>query len=450
MIRTENRTAEGRSPTASAAANAARFVGRYRWTICALLFFSTTINYMDRQILGLLKHELTQDLGWTEQGYANIVTAFQFAYAFGYLFGGRLMDRIGVKRGLPLAAFFWSVAAAAHGLVRSIAGFSIARLGLGLAEGGNFPAAIKAVGEWFPVRERALATGIFNCGSTVGAIVCPLLVPWIAAAWGWPATFYITGALGLVWIVAWALLYDSPEKSTRLSAAERAYIEGGRAPVAAAAAEPGVPYLELLRSRSVWAYMLAGLLTGPVWWFYLFWIPDFLQKRFDLTLQQIALPVAVIYFMTLFGSVGGGWMSARLLAAGRSVDAARKISLLVCALCVLPVFAAGFLPSLWGSVFVVGLAASAHQGWSANLYTFVSDTMPKRAVSSVVGLGGLVSGIAGMGTAQLVGWVLTATGSYVPLFVAASTLYLIGLLALHLLVPRIEPVASIAASEAAA
>lgn len=328
--------------------------GNFRWVICALLFFSTTINYMDRQIISLLKPQLAHDLHWNEHDYANIVTAFQFAYALGYLFGGRLMDWMGVKRGLPLAAFFWSVACAGHGLARSVLGFSIARLGLGLAEGGNFPAAIKAVSQWFPVKERALATGLFNTGSNIGAIVCPLTVPWLALRFGWPTAFYITGALGLVWIGVWMLVYETPERQPRLADAERAYIEGGRAPIT----EPPalVPWVSLLRYRAVWAYMVAGVLAGPVWWFYLFWIPDFLQKRFHLTLAEIGAPVTVIYLMSIVSSISGGWLPARLISQGMSLNSARKIALLICALCVVPVFVASSVSSL------VGLCVSGRPG----------------------------------------------------------------------------------------
>jgi ACS family hexuronate transporter-like MFS transporter len=415
-------------------------LGDFRWVICGLLFFSTMINYMDRQIIGILKPQLSHDLGWTDAGYADIVSAFQFAYAFGYLFGGRLMDRFGVRRGLPWAAFLWSVAAAAHGVVRTVFGFSVARLGLGLAEGGNFPAAIKTVREWFPARERALATGIFNSASNIGAIVCPLTVPLLAVKFGWPSAFFITGALGLAWIVAWALLYEAPETHPRLSPAERAYIREGR--VEATGAEDSVPWLNLLRVRATWAYMIAGLLAGPVWWFYLFWLPDFLQKRYHLTLQATGFRVGVVYAMAIFGSIGGGWLAAKLMSRGWSLNAARKTSLLVCAVCVVPVFFAASVPNSWITVALVGLAAAAHQGWSANLYTFVSDTMPKRAVSSVVGLGGFISGIASMGNAQVVGYVVTKTGSYALIFAWASTMYLLSLLAIHILVPRLGEISA--------
>lgn len=409
-------------------------IGNYRWVICALLFFATAINYIDRQVLGVLKPLLAHDLKWNEHDYANIVTAFQFTYALGYAFGGRLMDRFGVKRALPAAALLWSVFAAMHGFARSVTGFTIARLGLGLAEGGNFPAAIKTVGEWFPVRERALATGIFNSASNIGAVLCPLSIPALAGKLGWPAAFIITGALGIVWVVVWALVYQPVETNTHLTPGERAYIEEGRVQTE----EPPVPWAALLTSRATWAYMVAGILAGPVWWFYLFWLPDFLQKRFHLTLVETGIYTGIIYGFAIIGSIWGGWLPARLLSLGWSLNRARKTALLVPALCVLPVFAAASVHNIWAAVIVVGVAAGSHQAWSANLYTFVSDTTSKRAVSSVVGLGGFASGTASMFVAQAVGVVLTKTGSYVPLFAWASTMYLLSFLFIQLLVPRIR------------
>lgn len=415
-------------------------VGNFRWVICGLLFFATAINYIDRQILGILKPLLSQDFGWTQQDYANIVTAFQFTYALGYLFGGPLMDWLGVKRGLPIAALVWSLFATLHGVMRSVTGFAFARLGLGLAEGGNFPAAIKTVSEWFPVQERALATGIFNSASNIGAIICPLTVPFLALKYGWPAAFYVTGALGIVWIAAWALVYDHPETHPRLSQSEREYIQRGRPPVVESAAGSWLTMLTRINARAILAYMGARLLADPVWWFYLFWLPDFLQKHFHLTSTQMGVRVGVVYALASVGSIGGGWLAAALLGRGWSLDAARKTSLLVCALCVLPVFAASSVANSWVTVLLVGLAAAAHQGWSANLYTFVSDTMPKRAVSSVVGLGGFAAGIASIGNAQAVGHVLTLThNNYVPIFVWASLMYVAAWLFIQLLVPKMEP-----------
>ena len=413
-------------------------IGNFRWVICGLLFFATAINYIDRQILGILKPQLSHDLQWSQQDYANIVTAFQFTYAVGYLFGGRLMDRFGVKRGLPSAVLAWSLFALTHGLMRSVTGFSLARMGLGLAEGSNFPASIKTVSEWFPLKERALATGIFNSASNIGAIICPLTVPLLALKFGWPAAFYVTGALGVVWIAAWTLVYDNPETHSKLSRGEREYIERGRPSVLETIET--VPWHTLLRDRATQAYMVARLLADPVWWFYLFWLPDFLQKRFHLTLTQTGFRVGVVYALASVGSIGGGWLAARLLNRGWSLNAARKTTLLVCAVCVLPVVAASSVANSWVTVLLVGLAAAAHQGWSANLYTFVSDTMPKRAVSSVVGLGGFAAGIASMGNAQVVGHVLTIThNNYFPLFVWAATMYIFAWLFLQLLVPKIQP-----------
>jgi ACS family hexuronate transporter-like MFS transporter len=410
-------------------------VGNFRWVICGLLFFSVAINYVDRQIIGLLKNPLSQELGWSEGDYANIAAAFQFAYAFGYLFGGRAMDWLGVKRGLPLAVIFWSVACAAHGLVRSVTGFMAARVGLGLAEGGNFPGAIKTVAEWFPVKERALATGIFNCGSNTGAILCPLLVPWMAATWGWQSTFFITGALGIFWLIAWAWLYEVPEKHRLLSATERAYITEGRPPLQEK--EPAVPWLSLFKYRATWAYLIAGILAGPIWPFYLFFLPDFLQKRYALSITQVGLPVAVFYLVASFGGVAGGWLCSKLIDRGWTLNSARKVALLACALAALPVFLAPHVSNLWLTVAIVGIAGSAHQGWSANLYTFVSDTVPRQAVSSVVGLGGFVAFITGGFTSKAVGYILTTSGSYTLIFASASLMYVLSLGALHLLVPQI-------------
>ena len=410
-------------------------MGNFRWVICGLLFLATMINYMDRQVIGLLKPQLSHDLGWTNTIYGNITAAFSLAYAFGYLFGGRLMDKVGVKRGLPLAAFVWSVFAAFHGLARSVTSFYIARAGLGLSEGGNFPAAIRTVGEWFPVRERALATGIFNSASNIGAIVCPLTIPLIALHFGWPAAFYATGALGFLWIALWAATYQAPETHPRLSSAERSYIEEERAPVTETAP---VPWMSLLRRRATWGYMFANIFPTWVWWFYLFWVPDFLFKRFHLTQTEAGVRTSVVYLISVVGSIGAGWLAAKLLSRGWSLNAARKSSLLVCALCTLPVFSAALVTNSWAAVLVVGLAAAGHQGWSANLYTFVSDTNPKRAISSVVGLGGFASGLVSTFAQKQVGQILDTSHSYIPVFVTASTMYLLALLCLHLFVPRIE------------
>jgi MFS transporter, ACS family, hexuronate transporter len=407
----------------------------YRWTICGLLFFSIVITYIDRQIIGLLKPQLSAEFGWSESDYANIAAGFQFAYAFGYLFGGRLLDWLGVKLGLPLALTLWSIVTAVHASFRSVGSFVAGQIALGLTQGGSFPGAVKTVSEWFPVKERALATGLFNLGSNTGAIICPLLIPWVALQFGWKTAFLLGGSLGIVWLIAWVLLFDYPEKHRRVSVSERDYIRDGQPPPAAPAAK--LPWRELLRYRAVWAYLLAGILAGPVWGFYLFFLPDFLQKRFSLSLSEIGLPVAMFYAVAAFGGVAGGWLSSHFIGRGWSVNAARKTALLICALCVVPVFTAPFIPNLWVVVLVVGLAGSAHQGWSANLFTFVSDTMPKGAVSTVVGMGGFMAYFTGSIVAKIVGWTLEATGNYVLIFVGACSMYLLALTAIHLLVPKI-------------
>ena len=434
--------------------------GKFRWVICALLFFSVAVNYIDRNIIGILKMPLSKELGWGETDYAHIASAFSFAYAFGYLFGGRIMDWIGVKRGLPIFVLLWSIAAAAHGLCTyipldmpfnfklpwftgaivlampmTVFGFMSARIMLGLAEGGNFPGAIKTVAEWFPVKERALATGIFNTGTNVGAILCPIAVPFMYARWGWPVTFYVTGALGLFWVAAWWWLYDNPEQHRHLSAAERDYIQGGQPQTVEK--KESVPWISLLRYRAVWAYLIAGILAGPVWTIYMFFLPDFLDKRYHIPLGQIGWWTALFYFIAAFGGVAGGWLAGRLIGRGWSINAARKVSLLLCAVAVVPLFLAPHVPNVWLTVIIVGIAGSAHQGWSANLFSFVSDTMPKNAVGAVVGLGGFVSYFTGGLVAELIGYLLKTRGNYVLVFAGASLMYLISLAILHLLVPRI-------------
>ena len=426
-----------KTPAAQSAklAAAGTRVGWYRWLVCALLFFATTINYIDRQVIGILKPTLQEELHWSEIDYSNIVFAFQLAYALGYLLAGRLMDAIGVRIGFCLAVVLWSLAAMAHALVRTVAGFSLVRALLGLAEGGNFPGAVKGVSEWFPRKERALATGIFNAGSNVGALLTPLIVPVITVTFGWPMAFLITGALGFLWLLVWVFVYHSPERHPHVSPAERAYIRS----------DPPDPirrigWVELLRYRPTWAFAVGMFCTSPIWWFYLYWVPDFFHKRHGLDLLQLGPPLVVIYLLTDVGSVGGGWLSSWLIHRGLSVNAGRKIAMLVCALCVVPIFLAPQVSDLWSAVLLIGLAASAHQGFSANLYTLVSDTMPRASVSSVVGLGGMAGSIGGMFIAKLTGYVLEWTGQYLILFVIASSAYLLALLIIQLLVPRLEPV----------
>ena len=453
----------------SAESHRAASVGHFRWIICALLFFSVAVNYIHRLTIGILKEPLSVALGWSEADYGNIAAAFSFAYAFGYLFGGRLLDRWGVKRGLPVFVFCWSLAATAHGLCGlidaqaqfrisypwfswaerglvwttfaaplTVFGFMAARIALGLLQGGNFPGAIKTVAEWFPVRERALATGWFNAGTNVGAVICPLLVHWMFARWGWQTTFYATGLTGFVWVAVWIWLYETPENHGRVTAAERTCIREGR-PAVAEPPGASVPWSELLRYRAVWAYVLASIFAGPAWGFYQFFLPDFLRKAFHLDLGATARWTSAFFFLAAVGGVAGGWLAGRLLARGWTVNRARKTALLACALAVVPVCLAPFAGSAGLAVIIVGLAGSAHQGWSANLFSVVSDTMPRHAISSVVGLGGFVAYFTGGFVNGLTGQILQKTGSYVPVFAYFSGMYLLSLLLVHLLVPRIGP-----------
>jgi ACS family hexuronate transporter-like MFS transporter len=431
--------------------------GNFRWVICTLLFFSVALNYIDRNIIGILKPHLSKELGWSENDYGTIAAGFSFAYAFGYLIGGRLIQRFGIRYGLPGFVFFWSLAAMAHGLCGFIPaenifrlgtfaipatalGFLCARIALGLTEGGNFPGAIKAVAEWFPQKERALATGLFNAGTNVGAVICPIGVPWLLKHVGWESTFYITGGLGFVWLVAWWLLYESPENSRRLSASERAYIQGGK--IAApgktnAEKKETMPWKQLIKYRAVWAYIIAGIFAGPVWGFYQFFLPDFLYKRYNLELQATGIWTGIFYAIAAVGGVFFGWLAGKLFERGWSTNATRKIALLICAVSVVPVFLAPYVPAIWLTVLIVGIAGSAHQGWSANLFSFVSDTMPKKAISTVVGLGGFVTYFTGGIVSKATGWILQETGSYVYVFAWASLMYVLSLIAIQLLVPRI-------------
>ncbi len=409
-------------------------VGHYRWTICGLLFFATTINYMDRQILGLLKPLLMQDLGWTETDFGDIVAVFSLMYAFGYAGMGRFMDKVGIKIGLPIAVAGWSVFAAMHGLMSTVTGFKIARGGLGIMEGGNFPASISAIREWFPAKERALATGIFNAGSNIGAVVTPIILPVLVAAFGWQVSFLITGCLGFIWVVLWVVLYEHPEKQRHLSAAERAYIASDRpAPVV----EQKVPWLSLLAYRGTWAYMVGMLMTSPVWWFYLNWVPGYLNKQFGVNMMAAMAPLATIYFFADFGSIGGGWLSSHLIKKGMRTLRARRVAIFTVAACVVPVALVSQVNHLWIAVGLISLAAAAHQGFSANLYTLVSDTVPSNAVSSVVGIGGFAGGIWGMFTALAIGRILDATGgNYMVLFLGASAVYPLAVFIMHLILPK--------------
>ena len=411
-------------------------VGRYRWTICALLFFATTINYIDRQVLGILAPTLQRDLGWNEQQFGDIVSWFTIAYALGFLVVGRIMDRVGTRRGFAGAIVIWSVAAMAHAFARTAAGFSAARFALGLGESGNFPASLKTVAEWFPSRERAFATGIFNAGSNVGAILTPIIVPWIALRWGWQAAFIATGALGFVWLVVWLLVYRSPETHPKCSPAELAYIRSD--PI-----DPVQPvsWAQLLRYRQTWAFALGKGLTDPIWWFYLFWLPKFLDARYGIKLAQLAAPLIVIYLLADVGSVFGGWLSGAFIKRGWSVNAGRKMTMLIAAVLIVPTMFAPAATNMWVAVCIVGVAAAAHQWWSANIFTLPSDMFPGFAVGSVVGIGGFFGAAGGFLFQRATGWLLQRNGSnYTPIFVVCGLAYVTALLVIHLLVPRVERV----------
>ncbi len=437
----------------SAAPGVGRRIGRFRWTICGLLFLAATINYIDRQVIGILKPTLQGQFGWSEIDYSDIVFAFQLAYAIGFVFAGRLMDRVGTKRGFALALLVWSLAAMAHaeatgfgpavagalGLIgltysASVAGFIAARFVLGLGESGNFPASIKTVAEWFPVRERALATGLFNAGTNVGALITPIIVPWITYRFGWPWAFIATGALGFGWLAIWWALYDHPDRHPRVKAPELAHIAGDRPATAAP-----VPWLAVVPHRQAWAFALAKFMTDPVWWLYLFWIPDFFSRNYGLSLLELGPPIVVVYLVADVGSVFGGWLSSSLIRRGWTVNVSRKTAMLVCALAVVPIVFASRVHSMWAAVALISLAASAHQGWSANLFTLATDMFPRQAVGSVVGFGGMAGAVGGMLIAKLTGYILQSAGSYFPVFVIAGTTYLVTLAVVHLLAPRLQP-----------
>ncbi len=407
--------------------------GYIRWIICGLLFLATTINYIDRQVLGILAPTLQKEIGWSEVQYGYIVTAFQAAYALGLLVVGRLLDIVGTKIGFAFALIFWSFAAMAHALARTPLGFAMARFGLGLGEAGNFPAAIKTVAEWFPKRERALATGIFNSGSNVGAIVAPATVPFIAITFGWQWAFIATGAIGFAWLILWWWLYESPERHARLKSSELAYIRSDPQ-------EPAtkISWLRLAGLRQTWAFSIGKFLTDPIWWFYLYWIPKFLNEKHGLTLSKLGPPLITIYVVADVGSIGGGWLSSRLIKAGWSINASRKTAMLVCALCVVPIIFASQVRGVWPAVALISLAAAAHQGWSANLFTTASDMFPRRAVGSVVGMGGMAGAIGGMLIATATGYLLEITRSYHAVFVVAGAAYLVALAIFHAISPRLR------------
>lgn len=409
-------------------------IGKYRWVICALLFFATTINYMDRQILGILAPTLQHEIGWNEQQYGAIISWFTAAYAIGYIFAGRIMDRLGSRIGFTISILIWSLSSMSHALANSVRGFAAARFGLGLGESGNFPGALKTVAEWFPARERALATGVFNAGSNVGAIVAPLAVPWIALHWGWRLAFVCSGSLGLIWLAFWVSIYRKPTAHPKLGAPELAYIQSDPTE-----AGTRVSWFRLLRYRQTWAFAIGKFMTDPIWWFYLYWLPKFLDARYGIKLSQVALPLIVVYVMADAGSVFGGWLSGTFIKRGMTVNAGRKVTMLIAALLIVPTMFAPSASNMWVAVLIVGVAAASHQWWSCNIFTFPSDMFPRYAVGSVVGIGGFIGSVGGFLFQRATGWVLQRNGdNYTPVFVVCGLAYVSALLIMHLLVPRMQ------------
>ncbi len=409
-----------------------------RWWVCVLLFFATTINYVDRQVLAILAPQLQSEIGWSEIEYGYIVTAFQLSYAVGLLMAGKLIDFLGTKRGFILSIVVWSLAAMSHALARTATGFGLARLALGVGESGNFPAAIKTIAEWFPRKERALATGIFNSGSNIGAIVAPLTVPVIALNFGWQWAFILTGVLGFVWLFFWVRMVRSADEHSGVNAAELALIKADTD----TNLEKPASLLQIIRTRKVWAIAVGKFMTDPIWWFFLYWLPKFLNTTYGLELDKIGLPLIAAYLIADAGSIGGGWLSSKFLQMGWSVNTARKTTLLICAILVVPIYWVSGMAVLWPAVLLLGLGMAAHTGWSANMYTLATDFFPKKDVGTVVGFIGMAGAVGGMLMASATGHLLEATGSYKSLFVIAASMYGVALLIIHLLVPDIDAVKS--------
>lgn len=428
-------------------------MGRYRWTICGLIFFATTVNYLDRAVISLLKSTLTEELYWDDADYANVEIAFKVAYAVGLLIAGRVIDKLGTKIGYAFATGFWSLAAIAHAFASSVFGFGAARAALGVSEAGNFPAAIKTVAEWFPKKERALATGIFNSGANVGAILAPLTVPYIAAKWGWQWAFIITGALGFIWLILWFIYYEIPSKQKRLGAAELEYINSDKDEEqsdSSADSKPKISWVKLLGYRQTWAFAIGKLLTDPIWWFYLFWLPDFLESEYGIATVDLVWPVALVYTVSTVGSVGGGWLPMYFIKKGWPVFRARKTSMLIYAFLVIPILFAQLAGdvNMWYAVLIIGLAAAAHQAWSANIFTTVSDMFPKDTTASVTGIGGMFGSVGGIFLSAAVQKNLfvhyRSIGkievAYYIMFAVCAFSYLFAWIIMHFLVPKMKRV----------
>jgi ACS family hexuronate transporter-like MFS transporter len=429
--------------------------GNYRWVICTLLFFATTINYLDRQVLGLLKPILEQQYNWTETDYSYIVMAFSSTYAVGLVVFGRVIDKIGARSGYSISVTIWSIAAMCHALVNSAFGFGLARAALGIGESGNFPAAVKTVTEWFPKRERALATGIFDSGANIGACVAPIMVPWLLGIYGWQAAFIITGAIGFFWLIAWRIIYRQPEQHPKLSAGELQYIriddtESEReADQQALLGEQGqkLNWTALFSLKPTWSFIAGKFLTDPIWYFFLFWLPSYFSTTFNLDLKKPGLPLVIVYSAATIGAVGGGFLSSWFIKRGWSVSRSRKTVLFIAALCVLPIIGARFVTDIWSAVGLIGLAVAGNAAWSSNIYTIVSDMLPKNTVSSVIGIGGMAGAIGGVLFPLLIGTILdyyknagNLVAGYNVIFLLCSVSFLIAWLAIHLITPKIKPV----------
>jgi len=410
-------------------------IGMYRWKICAMLFLATTINFVDRQVLGILAPQLQKEFSWTDSQYGFIVSSFQAAYAIGFLFMGHLLDKIGTRLGSMIAIGFWSAATMMHALVSSLFGFAGVRFLLGLGEAGNFPSALKAVSEWFPRKERALATGIFVSGASIGAIIAPLTVPFIAIHYGWQMTFIITGAIGFIWIIFWMRIYKSPKDHPNLSKEELEYITSD--PVES---DIKIPWLHLLRYRQTWAFAFGAFMTHPIFSFFLFFLPKFFYSNYEIGIDKIGPILMVIYLMSDLGSIIGGWASSALIKRGWSINKSRKTTMLISALCVVPVYFAAEATEMWYAVGLIGLALAAHSAWSANLFTLTTDMFPRQVVGSVVGIGSMLGAVGGMFAATIGGFLLQTTGSYVSLFLFAGCAYLIAFTGIHILSPKLKSI----------
>lgn len=419
-------------------------IGNQRWIVVALLFFATTINYIDRQVIGLLKPTLEVEFGWSEKDYANIVMAFTAAYALGLLVFGRIIDKIGTKMGFSISIVFWSIAACLHGVVKSTFGFGIARAALGLGESGNFPAAIKTVAEWFPKKERALATGIFNSGANIGAVFAPILVPTILALYGWQEAFIITGAIGFVWLIFWLYYYEIPTRHKKVTEAELAHIHSDNEEDTGN--EKPITWGTLFRVRQTYVFIAGKLLTDPIWWFFLFWLPSYFSTSFNLDLKKPGWPLVIIYMATSIGSIGGGYLSSYFIQKGWPVYKARKTAMFIFALCVLPIMSAKYATNMWVAVALISLAAAAHQAWSANIFTVASDMFPKKAISSVVGIGGMAGSLGGVLFPIFVGYILEtyrqlgdSTAGYNIIFFVCGLMYMLAWAVMHFISPKMTP-----------